>query len=81
VTRHRRWAQQREAATFTIDRVLARRERDVAATAAAAFPYGKPDQLQAVEHAVAEVQLGVGEFAGRVAFFVRNDLDGHDVTS
>ena len=64
---------------LTVDRVLARGERDVAATAAAALPDGEPDQLQAVEHAVGEVQLGIREFAGRVGFVVRNDLDDHDV--
>src|SRR5688572_10278656 len=74
-------AQQRKAAALTVDRVLTRRKRDVAATAAAALPHGKPDQLQAVEHAVGEVQLGIREFAGRVGFVVRNDLDDHDVTS
>ena len=73
--------QQREAATLTIDDVLARRERDVAATAAATLPDGEADQLQAVECAVGEMQLGIREFAGRVAFVVRSDLDDHDVTS
>jgi hypothetical protein len=41
-------------------------ERDVAATAAAPFPDGEADELQAVEDAIGEVQLGIGEFAGRV---------------
>src|SRR6266545_1143766 len=72
---------QREAATFTIDRVLARRERDVAAVATATFPDGEPDQLQAVEYAVGEMQLGIREFAGRVAFVVRDDFHDHDLTS
>ena len=44
--------------------VLARREGD-----------GEADQLQSVEDAIADVQLGIGEFAGRVAFVVRNDRD------
>ena len=74
-------AQQREAATLTVDGVLARREGDVATTTGPAFPYGEADQLQAFEYAIAEVQLGIGEFAGRVAFFVRNDFHDHDVTS
>jgi hypothetical protein len=47
--------QQREAAALTIDGVLARRERDVAATAAAALPDGEADQLQAVELSVGEM--------------------------
>jgi hypothetical protein len=38
--------QQRETATFTIDGVLARRERDVAAAACAALPDGEADQVQ-----------------------------------
>src|SRR5581483_133260 len=50
--------------------VLARREGDVATTAAAALPDREPDQLQAFELAVGEVQLGIGEFAGRVAVVV-----------
>src|SRR5262249_11938756 len=70
-----------EAATITIDDVLARREGDVATATAAPFPYGEADQLHAVEFAVVEVQLGIREFAGRVAFVVRSDLDDHDVTS
>ena len=58
--------QQREAATLTVDGVLARREGDVASATTAALPDGEADQLQAVEHAVGEVQLGIREFAGRV---------------
>ena len=57
--------QQREAAAFTVDRVLPRGERDVAAAAGAPFPDGEADQLQAVELAAGEVQFGIGEFAGR----------------
>ena len=38
-------------------------------------------QLQAFEHAFGEMQLGIREFAWRVAFVVRNDLDDHDGTS
>jgi hypothetical protein len=60
-------AQQREAATFTIDGVLACRERHGAAVATASLPDGEPDQLQAIEFAVDEMQLGIREFAGRVA--------------
>src|SRR5438093_1473622 len=74
-------AQQRKGATFTVHGVLARREGDVATATAATLPDGEADQLQACELAVAEVQLGIGEFAGRVAFVVRCDLDDHDVTS
>src|SRR5207244_194040 len=48
---------QREAATLTIDCVLARRERDVAAVASATFPNGEANQLQTVENAVGEMQL------------------------
>src|SRR2546430_6338539 len=73
--------QQGKAATLTVDSVLARREGDVATATAATLPDGEADQLQACELSVAEVQLGIGEFAGRVAFVVRCDLDDHDVTS
>src|SRR5262245_47841830 len=59
--------QQREAATLTIDGVLPRRERDVPATTAAALPDAEADPLQAFEFAVGEMQLGIGEFGGRVA--------------
>src|SRR5687767_16005956 len=48
-------AQQREAATLTVDGVLARRKRDVAARTSALLPHGEADQLQAVEHAFGEV--------------------------
>jgi hypothetical protein len=61
---------QREVATLTVDGVLARRERDVPATAAAALPHGETDQLLAFEDAVGRVQLGLGEFAGRADLHV-----------
>src|SRR5262245_61261144 len=70
-----------EAATVTIDDVLAGREGDVATATAATLPDSETDQLHAVEFAVVEMQLGIREFAGRVAFVVRSDLDDHDVTS
>src|SRR4051812_10050945 len=73
--------QQREAATVTIHDVLARREGDVATATAASLPDGEADQLQSFESAVGKMQLGIREFAGRVAFVVRRDLDDHDVTS
>src|ERR1700691_2204659 len=43
----------------------------------------EPDELQAVEFAVDEMQLGIREFAGRGAFLVRRDFDDdvHTVTS
>src|SRR5262249_61610409 len=72
---------QREAATVTVDDVLAGREGDVATATAAPLPDGEADQLHAVEFAIAEMQLGIREFAGWVAFVVRSDLDDHDVTS
>jgi hypothetical protein len=75
--------QQREAATFTIDAVLTRRERDVVPVATAPLPDGESDQLQAVEFAVDEMQLGIREFVGRGAFLVWADFDDdvHTVTS
>src|SRR5262249_5328347 len=75
------WAQQREAATLVLHDVLARREGDVPTAATAALPDAEADQLQAFEFSVGEMQLGIREFAGRVAFVVRRDLDDHDVTS
>ena len=75
------WTEQCETTPIAIDRVLTRRERDVAATAAAPLPDCEPDQLQAVEHAIGEVQFRIREFALRVGFVVRNDLDDHDGTS
>src|SRR5262245_45667035 len=68
-------AQQREAAALSIDRVLARRERDVAAVAATPLPDGEPEQLQTFECAIVEMQLGIREFAARVASVVWGDLD------
>ena len=56
--------QQGNAATFTVGRVRARREGDVASATRATPPDGEADQLQAVEHAFGEVQLGIREFAG-----------------
>src|SRR6266511_1998963 len=73
--------QQREAAALTVNRILARWECDVAASTGATLPDGEADQLQAPEYAVGEMQLGIGEFAGRVAFVVWDDLDSHNVTS
>jgi hypothetical protein len=51
------WSQHCEAATLTVDGVLARPEGDVAAVATASFPDVEPDRLQAVELAVDETQL------------------------
>ena len=59
--------------------VLARRECDVPIAAPAPFPDRKPDQFQPFEDAVGKMQLGIGEFACRLAFAVRDDLDQHDV--
>src|SRR4051812_47545988 len=73
--------QQRKATTVTIDDVLARREGDVATATSSSLPDGEADQLQSFESAVGKVQLGIREFAARVAFVVRSDLDDHDVTS
>jgi hypothetical protein len=55
--------EQREAAAFAVDGVLARGERDVPAIAGAAFPDGEADQLQPVEGAVGEVELRVSQLA------------------
>jgi hypothetical protein len=53
-------SQQGEAATLAVDRVLARREGDIASTSAP-LPDGEADQLQAFELSVAEVQFGIRE--------------------
>ena len=71
--------QQREAAAFAVDGVLARREGDVAAVPGAPLPDGKADQLQAVEQALGEMQLGVRQLSRRVPLVVRRDLDHHNV--
>src|SRR4051812_6115406 len=73
-------AEQREAAAFAIDAVLSGRKGDIAAaTAAAAFPDAEANQLQPFERSIVggEVNLGVGEFARRVALVVWRNLDGH----
>jgi hypothetical protein len=52
------------AAALAVDHVRPRRERDVAAVAAAPFPDGEADQLQPFQRAVAEMQLRFGELSG-----------------
>ena len=47
--------------------------------AALALPDGEPHELQAVERAAREMQLGVRELARRIAFVVRKELDCHVV--
>src|SRR4029078_12819048 len=74
-------AQECEAATVTVDDVLARWEGDVATATAAALPDGEADQLHAVEFAIVEMQLGIREVSGRVPFVVRSELDDDDVPS
>jgi hypothetical protein len=54
--------QQREAATLAVDRVLPSGKRD-RPSAAAALPNRKADQLQSVQRAAGEVQLGIRELA------------------
>ena len=44
---------------------LARWERDIATRASASFPDPKADQLQADEYTISEIELGIGQFAGR----------------
>ena len=71
--------EQREAPPFAVHGVLPGRERDVAAVAVLPLPHPEPDELEAIERAFAEVQLGVGELAGRVAAIVLCELHHHDV--
>ena len=59
--------------------VLTRGERDVATAAATALPDREANQLESVERSAGEVQFGVGELSGRVAFVVRGDLHGDSV--
>src|ERR1700719_2688150 len=68
--------QQGKAASLSVDGVLTGREGDVATGAAAALPNAEANQLQPLERAAGEVQLGVGELSGRVALVVRCDLHG-----
>src|SRR5262245_10242600 len=70
--------QQREAAALAVDVILPGRKRDVAGSAAAArFPDRETDQLESIEWAVCEMQLGIGELPGRVAPVVWRNLDRH----
>src|SRR5438128_1877908 len=68
--------QQREAASLTVDGVLPGGERDVPVRSVndvavpvsqrATFPHREPDQLQAGEWCLGEVQFDVGELSRRV---------------
>src|SRR5207237_457454 len=69
-------SQEREAAPLPVHGVLTRGERHVPASAGSALPDSEANELQPGEHAVVEVQLGVGEFSGRVALLVDHELDG-----
>src|SRR6266849_9487240 len=68
--------QQGKAAPLSVDGVLTGWEGDVPTGTAAAFPDAEANQLEPFERAAGEMQLGVGELSGRVAFVVRCDL--HD---
>src|SRR5712692_3634068 len=68
--------QQGKAAPLSVDGVLTGREGDVPTGTAAAFPDAEANQLEPFERAAGEMQLGVGELSGRVAFVVRRDLHG-----
>ncbi len=70
-------AEEREAAPLAVDGVLARRERDIAARAAAALPDREANHLQPLERPLGEVQLGVRQLARRVSLVVRRNLDHH----
>src|SRR5688572_17325281 len=72
------WAQQREATTLAIDRVLACREGDIAPAATAALPDREADQLEAGQRPVGEMELRVGQLARRVRLVVWCDLDSHE---
>src|SRR5713226_4026037 len=69
--------EKREAALLAVDGVLTCGEGHVAARTAAALPDPEANQLEAVERAAGEVQLGVCESSDRVTFVVRFDLHCH----
>ena len=56
--------EQRERAALAVDRVLARRERDVAAAAGSALPDGEADQLQAFERPSVKCNSASANFPG-----------------
>ena len=73
--------QQREAAALAVDREAAGRERDVAPAAAAArLPDREADQLQAVEDALVEEDLRIGDLADGRGRITRKNADHHAVT-
>lgn len=59
-------AQHGEAASLAVDRVLARKEGDLASRHSAPLPHDEADQLQSFECAVTEVQFGIREFTAQV---------------
>jgi len=67
------WAQQRETSALTVDAVLARWKRHIAARAGAAFPDREADQLQSGEDAILEVQFGLRELSRGVAAVTRDE--------
>jgi hypothetical protein len=67
-------AQEREVAALAMKGELARRKRDAESVAVATFPDAESDQLQSVELAAAEVQLGVGQLVARMCFGVSQNL-------
>ena len=58
--------EQREAALLAVDGVLTGGEGHVAAGTAAPLPDPEPNELEALERAAGEVQLGVCESSDRV---------------
>src|ERR1700680_148985 len=68
--------QQGKVAPLSVDGVLTGREGDVPTGTAAAFPDAEANQPEHLERTAGEMQLGVGELSGRVAFVVRCDLHG-----
>src|SRR5712691_4094433 len=73
-------AQQREAAALAVDRIRARRERDVAPASCPPFPYGEANQLQAVEEPFCEMQFRLGKLAGQSVLVAWGDeFDDHGV--
>jgi hypothetical protein len=67
--------EQREAAPLAVDCVLPGRKRDIPAATAATVPDAEPKLLESFERTVGEMDLSIGELAGRVAPVVWRDLD------
>ena len=62
---------------LAVDRVVARRKRDVAAGPVASLPDGESHELETSELAFREVQFRIRQLSRGAALVVRHDLDHH----